>query len=582
MQTENLKLKAQNCAGRILIAAAITLCVLSGTAWPLGNTSVGNPIGPGTVPASSISSGLIRSPNPIDSSGNLVITGNVARGKYFRGPIPYGSTTGFRAPLGSTSLDSFLRDSTSSDDFDRYLERYRVQPYYSPTGTVTTMTPGSSSVSVPSSTRIVQRAPEALGPEGAPAKEISAGQNTSVSGVKLPSIQSQQQVEKLGLEKIAGRPQTEGLTSEQYEQQMEQLRLELQRIKNRTDELKQKLEEKDESLQIPPEIKQGEIVGQPPDMPGMAETEAQAQQKQAEVSGLLTPVKPLQKQEQPGDLSKTGKERTQQGDVYEQIKQQIDRMQASQEKEKTAEITGQSSEPTYGLSASKGQLSKEKSSLEALIKRQPSTQDTYSKMEGATGVEGISEEKIPSVEEVQKLSPKDLSAEARRVMGPHKDIESLSEAKFNQYMLAAQTYLKEGKFYRAADSYALASMYKKNDPAAESGRGQASFAAGEYISSALFISRAIEISAEYAKTKVDLVSIFGDKVRLESRIADVEEWHRKSNSPELEFLLGYIYYQTGRPDLAKKAIEPALEKKPQWPALQALKKVVDEAIAAPK
>ena len=64
-----------------------------------------------TVPPSSYQSGLITTPNPIDSSSNLPITGNVLGGKHFRGNIPYDSTTSFGAPLGSTSLDSFLRYS---------------------------------------------------------------------------------------------------------------------------------------------------------------------------------------------------------------------------------------------------------------------------------------------------------------------------------------------------------------------------------------------------------------------------------------------------------------------------------------
>ncbi len=183
-------------------------------------------------------------------------------------------------------------------------------------------------------------------------------------------------------------------------------------------------------------------------------------------------------------------------------------------------------------------------------------------------------------DEVEQLSAAKLSAEAKRIMGPHKDIESFSEAKFNQYILAAQTYLKQGKFYRAADSYALASVYKKDDPAAYAGRGQALFAAGEYISSALFISRAIEISAAYAQAKVDFVTILGDRDRLESRIADVEEWLKKSDSAELQFLLGYVYYQTGKLDSAKKAIDAAYEKKPQRPAVQAVKKAIDDAIGS--
>ena len=53
-------------------------------------------------------SGLIRSVNPIDTSRNLVITGNVRDGRHFRGIVPYGSTTDFGGTSPSSSFDSFL------------------------------------------------------------------------------------------------------------------------------------------------------------------------------------------------------------------------------------------------------------------------------------------------------------------------------------------------------------------------------------------------------------------------------------------------------------------------------------------
>jgi hypothetical protein len=367
---------------------------------------------------------------------------------------------------------------------------------------------------------------------------------------------------------------------------MQQLQRELQRIKEKTDELKQKLGEKDESLQISAKIEPGENVREQLGEPGTAETKMPAPQKQPKESPTLTPAEPVQKQEPQESVSKAGKERPGEPDIYEQVKRQIDKLQTSQGKEAATGgpgVTEKGSELTYGEpAAAKEQLSKEPRYIgaEALRKGQPGTEDTYPKMSGATGVEESSGKRIPDLDEVKQLSAAKLSAEAKRIMGPHKDLESFSEAKFNQYILAAQTYLKQGKFYRAADTYALASVYKKDDPAAYAGRGQALFAAGEYVSSALFISRAIETSAEYAQTKVDLVTIFGDKDRLESRIADVEEWLKKSGAPELQFLLGYVYYQTGNLDSAKKVIDAAYEKNPQRPAVQAVKKAIDDAIGS--
>jgi len=99
------------------------------------------------------------------------------------------------------------------------------------------------------------------------------------------------------------------------------------------------------------------------------------------------------------------------------------------------------------------------------------------------------------------------------------------------------------------------------------------------MSSALFLSRALEIFPEYARFKIDLVAMVGDKDKLESRIAEVERWLEISGAPELQFLLGYVYYQMGRLDRAKKAIDAAYEKLPDSPAVIALKKAIDSAAA---
>ena len=633
MQTKNLKPKTQNCGRRILTVTVIIFCVLSETTWAIENYSVGNPIGPGTLPPSSVRSGLIRSPNPIDSSGNLVITGNVGGGSYFRGPVPYRSTTSFAAPLGSSYLDSFLRDSTRSDNFDRYIGGYGVQPYYSPTGTVTTTTPGRSGVFAPSTTRIAERAPDAFGVENVPnpqdalrQKGISPEQIASISDTRLPPTSlGPQQIEKLGSEEITSYPRTGGLTSptsggltsEQYKEQMEQLRRDLERIKARTEELRQRLGEKDESLQVSTKVEPGESVRMPPNLAsqeargeksGVVEAQTPTSQKQAKETLLFEPTG-VQEQEQPDTVTGAGKERVWSPETYERIKKQLDNLQTTQAKEKTSGITEKGSEPTYSgfarggkatltkptlggsatlerhkeAAAGEEQPSQENPSLEVSREGQAGAEGVYS-MPGTMEPEETSGKSMKSFapEEVAKLPSAKLSAEAKRIIGPYKDLESFSEARFNQYILDAQTYLKQGKFYRAADSYALASIYKRDDPVAYAGKGHALFAAGEYMSSALLISRAIEISAAYAQAKVDLAALLGDRDKLEGRIADVEELLKRSDAGELQFLLGYVYYQIGKLNEAKRAIDIAYEKKPQWPAVQVVKKAIDDAIGSSK
>ncbi len=133
----------------IICVSVLIVAVFCGVGLSLENPSVGNPVGSGTVPPTAYKPGLVQSPNPIDMSGNLVITGNVANGMQFRGVVPYNSPTSFYAPASSlqrtsAGLDSFLRDTAGSQNFGS--SSGGLTPYYSPTWTVTTTQPGVQGV----------------------------------------------------------------------------------------------------------------------------------------------------------------------------------------------------------------------------------------------------------------------------------------------------------------------------------------------------------------------------------------------------------------------------------------------------
>jgi hypothetical protein len=168
---------------------------------------------------------------------------------------------------------------------------------------------------------------------------------------------------------------------------------------------------------------------------------------------------------------------------------------------------------------------------------------------------------------------------AGSVIDTYKSFAAYSDDKFNRHIMAAESYMKQGRFYRAADAYTLATIYKPNDPLGYGGKSISLFATGEYMSSALFLARAIEIFPEYANIKIDLIGMIGDKDTVENRILEAREWLDRSGSGELEFLLSYVYYQMDRLDFAKKAIESASKKMPDSPAVAAMKKAIDERIS---
>jgi tetratricopeptide (TPR) repeat protein len=177
--------------------------------------------------------------------------------------------------------------------------------------------------------------------------------------------------------------------------------------------------------------------------------------------------------------------------------------------------------------------------------------------------------------EWRELSDSEMEARAKTILGPHETFASYADDKFNRHLRAAEEYLKQGKYYRAADAYTLASMYKPGDPLADAGKSHALFAAGEYMSSALYLARALEIFPDYARFKVDIVAMVGDRDKLETRIADAEQWWKTSNAPELQFLLAYVYYQMDRVERAREAINNAHENMPEAAAVITLKRAIE-------
>jgi tetratricopeptide (TPR) repeat protein len=490
--------------------------------------AVEDSISPATIPPSSRQGGLIRTPNPVNQSGNLLITGNVRGGKYFRGVVPYRASTDFRGTLPSSSLDSFLRDSAGSEDIGGYTSVYK--PFYSLTQTVTTKVPGHSGVSGTSTADIGGYTAQLPAIGTSPPR--SASMLNTVAGVSLkrwrPMSMTQQELEKLissditaYSQSLAAARQVPGLTDLQYQARIEQFKRDPNQVSEKIAGLKERLTSQVSSVTEKPT---GEV-------PWWLETPTQKEQaykesyeESAETPFIAPPV-----------LNKLLDI-----DVYEQMKQQLDKLQKD---------------------------------LERLAVQQPQ------KTAGPATVEGgrkAAEEQAQESSQAGRLAEVSLAAaRAKGILGPYETFASFSEDKFNQHMRAAEQYLKQGKYYRAADAYTLASIYKSDDPLAYAGKSHALFASGEYMSSALYLSRALQIFPEYVRFKIDIVAMVGDKDTLDTRVADVEEWLKKTDAPELYFLLAYVYYQMDKPQSAKEAIDAASEMMPDAQPVLVLKKAIE-------
>lgn len=516
--------------------------------------AIENPVGSATTVASSVRSGLVRSVNPINSTSGLVVTGNVGGGKHFRGVVPYNAISDFGGTLGSSSLDSFLRRSGSG-----YYGIYtgRPTPYYSQTGTVTITRAGRSGVIRPPTTEMGGRAAGRFTPGAQLRQQVGTDYERAVSfrrlrGLELgaapepvgdfwgspamsrkmgtrPMSMSLQEMEKMILAEADAYQQSRKLAAEQFQAEREQFQQRLGQVGEKAAELKKGLTGRDEPL-------------------GFSTTGAVSW----EAAQPFELQRPAEKDEEDKRL-----------DVYEQMEQQVDTQLPSS--------TG-IEQPTSSVR-----------------ERGATVADEIQEGEESYEAGGYREGRLSGV----SLS----IARAKRILGSHESFADFSKDKFNQYILAGESYLEHGRYYRAADAYTLALVYRPEDPLAYAGKGHALFAAGEYMSSALFVSRALEIfpgllfcrtgqsevPPEYARFKIDIEAMVGDRDKLENRIVDVEQLlSRKgrlpaeaSESGELEFLLGYVYCQIGRFERAKTAIEAAYEKMPEAPAVIALKQAID-------
>jgi len=218
--------------------------------------------------------------------------------------------------------------------------------------------------------------------------------------------------------------------------------------------------------------------------------------------------------------------------------------------------------------------SKEKSLYELMLEQSEKTLRERKKQQIAKEANEPQEEQPEKDKSKSELAEIDKET-AEALKGVHKTFATKSKTKFNQYMIAAEDYLQKGQYYRAADAYTLASIYNPSDPFAYAGRSHALFASGEYMSSAYYLMRAINMYPDYAAVRVDLNAMIPDKDKLESRISDVNKWIERTDSPELQFLLAYVYNQLGKPEQAKDAIDAASDKLPDNEAVKTLKDVID-------
>jgi len=518
----------------LVISVAVLMLAVQGV------FGIENLAGRTTVPQSSLGSGTI--PNPTSDyynnqlNGNLIVTGNIDQGRHFRGLVPYRATLEFTEPLGSSSLNSFLRDSARTYYPD--LPPGVAHPYYLPSQTVTTLgQPGQSNLQLlydqmEQQTRQFFRAASSTTedkPEINPLKIYRKGRPMSMGLEELEELISVPPAEPQAV------PEARKST---LENKMEELANQLRQEVDASGKFQNKLQ--DESLKPTTQRPQDYKVGQP--------------EKPSEQANVTE--KPPTEQKRPVD-------------IYTQMEQQIEedlQKRLEQMKDEAKEENIEPQQPQLVPESDKTSTSDHRRQIlyEYFLK------DKSAKSEETSWQNLIAKKLF--------LKKRDSRPALPGTYGAYKSFDDLAEAKFNEYLQAAGEYMKQGEYYRAADAWTLASTYKPKNPIAYAGKAHALFAAGEYMSSAYFLSRAIEIFPGYMQLELKLETIITDKDALEKRVADLGKWATTTGSGELFFLLSYVYYRINNLELAQDAIEITLDKMPDSAAVIILKNAIFKAI----
>lgn len=150
---------------------------------------------------------------------------------------------------------------------------------------------------------------------------------------------------------------------------------------------------------------------------------------------------------------------------------------------------------------------------------------------------------------------------------PIKTFTSAYRGRFNEYMAAAETALKQGNYYDAARYYELANSIDGDNPLPLLGRGHALAAAGDYISAVGSIERGIERFPQIAAFRIDLPSITGRPDAYDIRRADLEKRLEGADDYRFRFLLGYLELYSGLDERGLRDIERAARMAPNGSAI---------------
>jgi tetratricopeptide (TPR) repeat protein len=149
---------------------------------------------------------------------------------------------------------------------------------------------------------------------------------------------------------------------------------------------------------------------------------------------------------------------------------------------------------------------------------------------------------------------------------------------FDRHLRAAQLSMQQGQYARAAESFSLAAGCNPKDVRPLVGRSHALFAAGQYLSSAVYLAKAIELDPRHVLAKPDrkpdFTEALGGPDLFLQRVTDLEKRAKAGGPPVLHLLLAYIYQQMDMPQEATTCLQAARKGLPSSRSVELLQAAI--------
>ncbi|MBI9018336.1 MAG: hypothetical protein JEZ07_13870 [Phycisphaerae bacterium] len=153
--------------------------------------------------------------------------------------------------------------------------------------------------------------------------------------------------------------------------------------------------------------------------------------------------------------------------------------------------------------------------------------------------------------------------------------KQLAIQKARTYRIRGKLFMDQGQYYQAANELALSMIYVDNDPATLELQFIANLAGGKYITAAQAMQNLAIASASLPSGKEYFKQRFPDEKAIDEFVKDIDYWYNLNSRVDLLLLKGYVLFESGRLEDARKAME-------SWPEDQQTIKAQELLIQALK